>query len=466
MGRHRATVCGSSPPLPATTIRDAPQGEAAIDTSTHVNPAAYLTEDLPPLGGRIKSVPEDFLVEEIPLYAPSGKGEHIYLFVEKRGVTAMEMVHAVARHFRVSARAIGYAGLKDRQAITRQVVSVHTPGRSLEDFPHFEHPDIRVLWADMHANKLKRGHLAGNRFSIKIRGVGLEHTPTALRVIRTLERFGVPDRIGPQRFGYLRNNHLVGLDLLRLDPRSAIDRLLGPSPEAPENQHEARALFAAGDFKRALAAFPHRFRTERQVLASIANGEHPEQAIDAIDADILGFYFSAFQSAVFNAVLDERVVSGTLGELLQGDLCLDSQGRRPMRIDEPALVDPTIRERFARLELNASGPMWGSSMLRASDGVGQTEEAQLRAFGLTPEMLANAEHYDATMVGGTRRPLRIPISNTEVEGGTDELGPYIRCAFDLPRGAFATTVLDEIMKPDRLGQTQRAAGEDDTGDEG
>lgn len=422
-----------------------------MDTSTHVRPVAYVTEDLPPIGGRIKAIPEDFLVEEIPLYQPSGQGEHIYLFVEKRGVTAMQMVDTLARHFRVRKSAVGYAGLKDKQAITRQVVSIHAPGKTPDDFPHFEHERIRILWADLHDNKLRRGHLAGNRFSIKIRGVGIEHTRTALNAIRTLEQVGVPDRIGEQRFGYLLNNHMVGRALFLNDHKAALDLMLGPNPAAPESQVASREHYARGEFSAARDAFPHGFRTERVVLDALAGGENPEQAVDAIEPDVLGFYFSAFQSAVFNAVLDKRVVAGTLGDLLEGDVALDRNGRKPFLVDDVTLADPGTRERLDRLEIGASGPMWGYRMPRATGDVSRVEEQTLGEFGLDPATLPNATHYDAPMIGGTRRPLRIPIENTEVEGGADEHGPYIRCAFDLPRGAYATTVLDEIMKPDRAG---------------
>lgn len=141
-----------------------------IDTSPHITPAVYLTAEIPGIGGTLKACPEDFLVEELPLYTPSGEGEHIYLLVEKRGMNAMEMYGLIAKHFRVKRSAVGYAGLKDKQAITRQVVSVHTPGKTVDDFPHFSHDQVKILWADQHDNKLRRGHLAGNRFSIKVRG--------------------------------------------------------------------------------------------------------------------------------------------------------------------------------------------------------------------------------------------------------------------------------------------------------
>ena len=361
-------------------------------------------------------------------------------------MNAMEMFGLLARHFGVPRAAIGYAGLKDKQAITRQVVSVHTPGKTVDDFPHFEHKQVKILWADQHDNKLRRGHLKGNRFSIKIRGVEPIAVRTALAAMRVLERDGVPERFGPQRFGYLANNHLIGRSILAHDPRAALDLLLGPSERSPEPQVRARALYAEGDYRAARDAFPRSFTTERVALAALANGESAEQAIDAIDPDVLGFYISSFQSAVFNAVLDRRIVEGTFGKLLEGDITVTHAGRHPTPVDDVRLADASFLARYAEMEFCASGPMWGRKMLRAGGAVDAMEVETLEAFGFTPDTLPDPAAFDATMIGGTRRPLRCPITNTEVEGGSGELGPYIRVAFDLPRGAFATTVLEEIMK--------------------
>src|SRR5258705_7605481 len=108
----------------------------------HVESPVYITPDVPPVGGRLKVRPEDFLVEELPLYQPCGQGEHIYLFVEKRGLPTMSVLGAIARHFGVRTRDIGFAGLKDKHAVTRQLVSVHVPGKRLADFRSFENPQI------------------------------------------------------------------------------------------------------------------------------------------------------------------------------------------------------------------------------------------------------------------------------------------------------------------------------------
>mgnify|MGYP000561864870 CR=1 FL=1 len=98
----------------------------------------------------------------------------------------------VARHFGVKERDVGYAGLKDRAAITRQLVSVHTPGKGPADFSSLEHDKLKVLWVDKHANKLRQGHLAGNRFIVRIRGVNPTDAVRAHRVVSRLEKTGVP----------------------------------------------------------------------------------------------------------------------------------------------------------------------------------------------------------------------------------------------------------------------------------
>lgn len=440
------------------------------DLNPRVVPEVYLTAGTPGIGGRLKERAEDFVVEELPLYDPSGSGEHIYLMVEKRGMTAMEMLGVVARHFGVGMRALGYAGLKDRVAITRQVVSVHVPGKRIEDFAQLQHPNVSVLWADYHDNKLRRGHLSGNRFSIRVRGVSATAVVQAKQVMAVLERVGVPDRFGEQRFGYLLNNHLVGRGLFLADFEGAVRALLGPHGSAPDAQREARELFLKGDYAGARRAFPRRFRTERAVLGALANGEGWEQAAGAIPEDVLHYYHSAFQSAVFNAVLDERVGEGLLGELRAGDVIVSERGRGGREVDDAVLRDPEVRRDLEALEISASGPMWGSRMKRAKGATDEAEVRALRLFGVRPEDLRRWESTPDGMLGGTRRPLRVAVRNVEVEGGVDDHGSYVRCAFDLPRGAFATTVMGEVMKPGideiRAAMTRDASADEEEGGRG
>jgi tRNA pseudouridine13 synthase len=421
------------------------------DRDPHVIPRTYLSAAIPGIGGQIKVRHEDFLVDELPAYQPQGSGEHIYVLVEKRNLSTMDAVAVVARHFGVKKSAIGYAGLKDKRAITRQVISIHTPGKKPEDFPLLEHPAINILWADLHANKLRIGHLQGNRFSIRIRGVEPAAVIHAKKTLDLLARTGVPNRFGEQRFGFMGNNHVVARHIIAGDPKAAVDELLGPSAAKPEHNAEARALYAQGKFADAINFYPRQARTERLLLQLLARGLTPLKAFRALEHSIRSFFFSSFQSAVFNSVLDRRILDNTLGSLQVGDLAMKHVNRAVFAVDDAVAADPETPKRLASFEISPSGPMWGSTMMRAGGATDRVEVEALQNTGLTPEAItafdAQAEAAGDPKLEGARRPLRVPLIDPDVEGGADEHGPYVRVAFELPRGSFATVVLREIMKP-------------------
>jgi tRNA pseudouridine13 synthase len=406
----------------------------------------YLTAGIPGVGGKLKARPEDFLVEEIPAYEPCGDGEHIYLFVEKRNHSTMHVVRLLAEHFGVRRDAVGVAGLKDKFAVTRQLFSVHTPGKKPADFPAFERDGITIHWIDRHTNKLRRGHLAGNRFIIRVRDVEPVKVVHAHRALAMLAKFGVPNRIGEQRFGHMGNNHTIGRALLLHDAQALLDILLGPSAIRPEAQPEGRALYAQGRFAEALHAFPPSLHTERRVLAALARGEKPKRAMFTIERLEQSFYLTAFQSAVFNEVLHHRLREGTFATLLDGDLAFKHDSGAVFPIGPAELADADIAQRLADIQVSPSGPMWGARMTRAAAEVGQFETAALERAGVTIADLDTHAAKARDPLPGERRPLRVPITHVDVEGGMDEHGAYIKCVFELPRGSFATTVMQEVMK--------------------
>lgn len=149
---------------------------------------------------RIRSVPEDFTVEEIDAFDASGAGEHLLLTVEKRGMNTAFAAKRIAAWAGVAESAIGYAGLKDRHALTRQRFSVWIPKKIAPDIDTLQSDDLRVLDAQWHARKLPRGALAGNRFVLTLREV--EGDPAAIETrLRTIAERGVPNYFGEQRFG-------------------------------------------------------------------------------------------------------------------------------------------------------------------------------------------------------------------------------------------------------------------------
>jgi tRNA pseudouridine13 synthase len=443
-----------------TSSRHAPSSDPAAqaaDSSSHVRPTRYLTADIPGIGGVIKQRDDDFLVEEIPAYQPCGTGEHIYIFVQKRGLSTQQLVKMLAAHFGVRESAIGYAGLKDRHAITRQVISIHAPGKTPEDFPMISDERIIVLWSDLHSNKLRRGHLLGNRFSIRVRNVALRSVFDAQKILGRLEASGVPNRTGEQRFGLLENNHLVGRALVLGQWQGALDLILGPSPHVclGEENTLAREAYARGDLREALGHTHRTMHTEQRLLRALIRGAGPLEACKAIEPLARGFYFSALQSAVFNRVLDERLEAGTFDRLLAGDLAFKHEGGAVFAVGDT--TDATLAQRLAAGEISPSGPMWGPRMARAGGEVDRAEVAALAAFGLSPEQL-EAPLTEAE-IPGTRRSLRVAITNVDLEAGGDEHGTFVRVAFDLPAGAFATVVMEEIMKVGAAGATAGAEPE-------
>ena len=154
----------------------------------------------PPLTARLRARPEDFQVEEILGYDPDGAGEHLLLWVEKRGANTDWVARELAKFAGVPPVAIGYAGLKDRHAVTRQTFSVQLAGRPDPDWSTFPHADVTVLAATRHSRKLKRGALRGNRFVLVLREIEGDRAQ-AESVLQRMATHGVPNYFGEQRFG-------------------------------------------------------------------------------------------------------------------------------------------------------------------------------------------------------------------------------------------------------------------------
>jgi tRNA pseudouridine13 synthase len=407
-------------------------------------PVARRLLDAPPIeGARIKERPGDFIVEELPLYEPSGEGEHLYLRIVKEGTSHHEMVDVLCRHFGVDDRAIGTAGMKDRQAVTGQTVSVHLPRkpelRSIQD------PRIQVLWATWHGNKLRRGHLAGNRFSVRVRGVEPFRAPAAWRAVRELEARGVPNGFGPQRFGMRGNNHVLGAMLLGGRHDELLRELCGTGGSPfHASEREARERFDAGAFEESARAWPRGLDAERAATRSLARGGSARDAVRAVPRPVQELWTDAWQSAVFNRVLDARIADGTFDRVLPGDVASKRANGARFAVDDAATAeqgDASVEARARRFEISATGPLPGCDTPLATGAPGAIERAALEALGGESLVAPGPSRRPP----GDRRPLRIPLTNPEMEAGFDEHGPYLRLAFDLPAGAYATVALREAF---------------------
>lgn len=175
---------------------------------------------VPQAVGNIRSTPEDFFVEEIPRIHPEGEGSHLWLWVEKRSANTDWVAKEIARVAACAPRDVGYAGLKDRHAVTRQWFSAPVVQGTQEALDNADIEGVKVLESRLHTRKLKRGTLEGNRFQLKIRQFAGDTRQTDQR-LQQIRASGVPNYFGPQRFGHGGQNVERGFQLLQKRVRLA-----------------------------------------------------------------------------------------------------------------------------------------------------------------------------------------------------------------------------------------------------
>ncbi len=392
----------------------------------------YLTADIPGTGGTIRETPEDFRVEEIPLYLPCGEGEHLYITVEKTGLTTYQLLRRCAQTFSINERDIGYAGLKDSNATTVQTVSI--PLLEPDAAGQIEDERIRVLSVARHRNKLRPGHLAGNRFHIRISTPGENALARAERVLETLQQKGVPNYFGVQRYGALGNTHLVGQAILQAEYQTACDLLIG-DPETIEHAgwRQAVELYRSGNTGAALEHLPRHCRYERQLLTLLERGKSPRKALLDLPRNILRLYLSAYQSSLFDRLVDMRLA--TIDIIWPGDIAIKHANGACFRVQDPA----EEQVRATELEISATAPLYGHKVMLASGQSGIIEEALLDKEKLS---LPDFKLGRGLAMAGERRALRVPLAETSIATDGDDL----LLGFALPKGSYATSLLREIIK--------------------
>lgn len=323
----------------------------------------------PDTRGIIRACPEDFVVEEIPRVRPEGEGSHLWLWVEKRGANTDWVARELAKIAGCPHRDVGYAGLKDRHAITRQWFSVPASDDTEQRFENIEVEGVSVLECQRHTRKLKRGTLDGNHFQLVIRQLQGDAGQVGQR-LEEIRTSGVPNYFGPQRFGRGGQNVQRGLELLQ-----------------------------------------KRVRLQRNKRS---------------------IYLSALRSFLFNHVLAERVGAGTWNTMMEGDLAM-LDGTRSIFPCE--ILDEEIEDRCKRLDIHPTGPMPGENGTQPTGSVAELEQEVLQGW---PELM---EVLVSQRVQASRRALRLYPAELE----WNIAGSDLELAFTLPPGAYATTVLREVV---------------------
>ncbi len=395
-----------------------------------------LTASLPGTGGSIKNSPEDFVVEEVPAFPFSGAGDHLIFQIEKRGIPTFAAIERISRALGVARDEIGYAGLKDAAAISRQFLSVAGVGE--DAVRSISLPDGKVLSVSRHAHKLRAGMLSGNRFAITVRGC--DHPENAAPITEVLSRRGIPNYFGEQRFGGGRNvSAIVGRALLLGDFAGAIGAYVSVEGAGePEETRAARRLFSEGRLAEALDAFPSRASFERRIVSDMLSSRNPEWIFRSVfPRKLLRLFISAVQSDVFNRVLAGRINS--LDRFIDGDIGMFSGGATFFRKAVPG--DP----RLASFEVSPSGPIVGYKAQLADGTAGEMELQALAAAGIQDLSVFRAKAAGPGLsFEGARRRLRARLVEPAVREGAES--SIIILSFFLEKGAYATEVLREVTK--------------------
>ncbi len=339
----------------------------------------------------------DFVVNEIPLYTASGKGEHLYITIRKKKLSTFELVEHLCSIIGAKKYEIGYAGLKDKNALTTQIISL--PKKYLVAVEKFEHALIKILKIDYHTNKIRRGHLKGNRFFMRLKKV----TPISAKLIETalqqLQEKGMANYFGYQRFGLNEDNYKLAYDIINTQQKM-------------------------------------RDKVKRQ------------------------FLFSALQSHYFNAWLYERVKFSHLFcgfdmayicaqypfvdksiqqqaqffKILQGDIMVHYPYGKFFYAQDVA----TESERFIQKQIVPTGLISGTKAKRAQDNAAFFEENFIQK---------------ALKEQGGRREAWVYIDNIEMHYIKEHA--HVELCFSLPKGSYATVFLEQLANKSEIHKEEK-----------
>ncbi|MBP0048110.1 tRNA pseudouridine(13) synthase TruD [Marinobacterium sp. AK62] len=319
---------------------------------------------------QLRTLPEDFQVFENLPFTPDGEGEHLFLYIRKIGENTDWVARQLARFCQVSPRDVGYAGKKDRHAVTEQWFSVRLPAARTLNWALFGGDSIQVLESVRHGRKLRLGALSGNRFVLRLRD--LTHAEDFVRRVEQA-RTGVPNYFGEQRFG---------------------------------NE--------GGNLDKGMALLEGRLR-ERQ--------RHKK-----------GLYISALRSWLFNQVVSQRIEQGLWNRIMPGDVLMLDGSQSCFHADAE---DASLARRLQEADVHLTAPMWGRGELMTTDAARRFEQQ-----ALAPRK-AICEGLEGLGLNQERRSIRLMPRGLELEQENEQ---QWRLSFELPAGAFATSVLRELCQ--------------------
>jgi len=400
------------------------------------------------VGGRIKVKPEDFVVEEISTPPPPGDGKYTIARVKTKGWETNALLKKMSSKLRIPARSIGFAGMKDKRAITTQIMSFPC---SIEDVSGMRLPGVSIEVLHKSRQKVFRGNLKGNRFDVLIRDVE-GNEDDVKEICRDIQNAGgFPNFFGIQRFGVVRPiTHLVGKYIVRGDMEKAVmTYVANPLRGEDENSYKARKFLEdTHDFSAALEIYPEKLTFERDMIFHLSKKERDwKGALEKLPQNLSVMFVHAYQSYLFNRILSMRLKMGIpINKAMEGDIIIDFkkgdvQSRNGMLVRKSNI--DKVNKQIEKGNCFPSGAIIGYDSEIAGGVMGEIERKIMDEEDVEPEDFAVHE-IPFLSSQGMRRIIMSPVKKIEWE--MDEKS--LRLSFSLPKGCYATCLLREFMKAD------------------
>jgi len=387
---------------------------------------------------KLRQIPEDFIVNEEPDFTPDAGGRYFVYEVTKRSLTTLDVLDILRKALRLSGRDVSASGMKDKHAITTQLVALTRPLPGT-----FSHEKLELKFAGKSANPLNPRNVAGNRFSITARALGERELEELEANTPELREHGVPNYYDSQRFGGgSKDGDLPGREMLKGDWERALKLHLA-TPRRKQAMKDKRIRRDAakhwGDWEKLIRKLP-RCR-ERSIIAYLV--DHPEDfrgALDRVDPNLLRIYVAAYQSWLFNLSMSGLISSQVAQDLLKpvaykgGEMLFWSA------------LDPEVKAKLVGWEL---------PLLESRSEVDALDEALRDAVQIALEH-EKLELNDLMIRGldnvrlfGSSRPVLLQPKDLVLDPiEDDDLNPgkkLVRAHFGLPRGSFATVIMKRLF---------------------
>jgi tRNA pseudouridine13 synthase len=401
------------------------------------------------IGGRIKERSEDFLVEEIGKdyvtqinYLPDKKvfvdwkevffkkenNNYLHVDLEKRGLSTTQAINDLSRFLRISQKKIGFAGLKDKRAITSQRISIYDPPK--ERISKFYYKNIKIYNPSFEEKEITIGDLKENKFIVTVRQIEKQENLKKIieEIITTVKKQGIINYYGEQRFGGIREiTHRIGKLFLQRKYKEAVVLYLTETNDYEEEHiKKAREDLKDLDYKKHAANFPIKAGFEKQLLNHLVN--QPEDylgAVKSLPKSIQYLFIHAYQSYLFNELINLRLEKGYGLEKIEGDKIIDN---------------------------NIYLPIFGFETTFSQGKAGELERELLRKEEIS---LLDFKNQDCGTLSskGEYRQLFSKVKNINLEEiEEDELHEdklKLKISFVLEKGQYATNFLREIIKPEK-----------------